>query len=191
MLVTKELPSLKRMPTHCSWWTVGQTELATCNRNCSPSCANLQLNQNIHNKYWDGNAFYLQQELFSSLCKSSRGNPRGHTFASVNCMSGYIEFRFSPQNLKHIGKILFANLCYIIIFESPVCRYLLWIASPDLFSTQAVGFAEGEFGSKARCRRQCRKSTRLLGIWKGNQYKYQTEFLFRYQSKIFTVFPCP
>ena len=81
-------------------------------------------------------------------------------------MSGYITF--FPQD-KTLIQMLFAYLCksfmlrhYICV--TPVCRYLLWIASPDLFSSQAVGFARGEFGLKAHCHRLCHKSIRLLHI---------------------------
>ena len=40
------------------------------------------------------NKLDLQQETFSTWCKDSKGNPRGHTFASVNCKSGCL--RFNP-----------------------------------------------------------------------------------------------
>ena len=40
------------------------------------------------------NKLNLQQETFSTWCKDSKGNPRGHTFASVNCKSSCL--RFNP-----------------------------------------------------------------------------------------------
>ena len=105
------------------------------------------------------------------LCKSIL-----YTFASVNCMSGYIQdsthtlanqTRFSALLVVDsvlVKKLPILNLSCYNIYESPVCKYLLWIASPDLFSCQAVGFSKGGSRSVARCHRPCHKSTRLLHI---------------------------
>ena len=42
---------------------------------------------------------------------------------------------------------LVVNIIHVILHLSlPACKYLLWIASDDLFSSQAVGFAKGGFG---------------------------------------------
>ena len=40
-------------------------------------------------KMTSANELDLQQETFSTWCKDSNGNPRGHTFASVNCKTDY------------------------------------------------------------------------------------------------------
>ena len=46
------------------------------------------------------NATDLQQEVFSIWCKCSRGNPRGHTFSSVNCTQAIFAIKKYKQRVK-------------------------------------------------------------------------------------------
>ena len=134
----------------------------------------------------------LQQEVFSSWCKSSRGNPRGQTFASVNYFQSFIGKQTLIMQIRKPARIInlqsstrnhwwqtfslqrgFYQLQvgFKITFhsrgsiKSPVCKCWWWTALPaGRPSSRASGSPPEVWASEEHCRRLCHRSPRLLWV---------------------------
>ena len=134
----------------------------------------------------------LQQEVFSSWCKSSRGNPRGQTFASVNYFQSFICKQTLIMQICKPARIIFPQsstrnhwwqtfalqrgFCQLQVrfkitfhslgtIKSPVCKYWWWTALPSgRSSSRGSGSPTGVWVSGEHCRRQCHRSPRLLWV---------------------------